>query len=43
VYPNREDPFVFVMCTTSDLDKQAGCSLIAAGAAAAYADRRVHP
>ncbi len=43
VYPNREDPFVFVMCTTSDLDEQAGCSLIAAGAAAAYADRRVHP
>lgn len=43
VYPDGEDPFVFVMCTTSDLDEQAGCALIAAGAAAAYADRRVQP
>jgi beta-lactamase class A len=43
VYPDGEDPFVFVMCTTSNLDEQAGCALIAAGAAAAYADRRVQP
>ncbi len=35
------DPFVFVMCTTSDLDEQAGLDLIAAGAAAAWADRRL--
>jgi len=34
-------PFVFVMCTTSDLDEQAGLDLIAGAAAAAYADRRV--
>lgn len=43
VYPDGEAPFVFVMCTTSDLDEEAGCTLIAAGAAAAYADRRVQP
>lgn len=34
------DPFVFVMCTTSNLEEQSGFDLIAAGAAAAYADRR---
>lgn len=33
-------PFVFVMCTTSDLDEQAGLDLIAAGAAAAWSDVR---
>lgn len=35
------DPFVFVMCTTSKLEEKAGLDLIAAGAAAAWADRRV--
>jgi beta-lactamase class A len=34
-------PFVFVMCTTSDLPEQPGLDLIAAGAAAAWSDRRV--
>lgn len=34
------DPFIFVMCTTSDLGERSGFELIAAGAAAAYADRR---
>jgi hypothetical protein len=29
------------MCTTSDLDEQAGLDLIAAGAAAAWEDRKV--
>ncbi len=43
VAPDGATPFVFVMCTTSDLDERAGCSLIAAAAAAAYADRRVQP
>ena len=41
VYPGDADPFVFVMCTTSSLDEQSGLDLIAAGAAAAWADRRV--
>ncbi len=44
IYPSPAqggDPFVFVMCTTSDLDEQAGLELIAAGAAAAWADRRL--
>jgi beta-lactamase class A len=41
VYPTDADPFVFVMCTTSTLDEQAGLDLIAAGAAAAWADRSV--
>ncbi len=44
VYPGAEqggDPFIFVMCTTSDLDEHAGLDLIAAGAAAAWADRRL--
>lgn len=44
VYPSPADggePFVFVMCTTSDLDEQAGLDLIAAGAAAAWEDRKV--
>jgi beta-lactamase class A len=35
------EPFVFVMCTTSDLDEQTGLDLIAGAAAAAYTDRRV--
>ena len=35
------DPFVFVMCTTSELEEQVGLDLIAAGAAAAWADRTV--
>jgi beta-lactamase class A len=35
------EPFVFVMCTTSELDEQAGLDLIAAGAGAAWADRRL--
>jgi beta-lactamase class A len=33
-------PFVFVMCTTSELTEQEGLDLIAGAAAAAYADRR---
>ncbi len=41
VHAPDHDSFVFVMCTTSDLDEQAGLDLIAAGAAAAFADRRV--
>ena len=41
VYPVDGGPFVFVMCTTSTLDEQAGLDLIAAGAAAAWADRSV--
>lgn len=35
------EPFVFVMCTTSELDERTGLEVIAAGAAAAYEDRRV--
>jgi beta-lactamase class A len=41
VYPGDTDPFVFVMCTTSELDEQAGLDLIASGAAAAWEDRRL--
>ncbi len=41
VFPADSAPFVFVMCTTSDLSEQQGLDLIAAGAAAAWADRRV--
>lgn len=44
IYPTQGqggDPFVFVMCTTSDLDERAGLELISAGAAAAWADRRL--
>ncbi len=41
VYSADSDPFVFVMCTTSDLDEQAGLDLIARGAAAAWQDRKV--
>lgn len=43
VKPADSDPFVFVMCTTSELGEQTGLELIAAGAAAAYEDRRVRP
>ena len=46
IYPSTEHaaaPFVFVMCTTSDLGEQAGLDLIAAGALAAWADWVVHP
>lgn len=44
VYPSRQqggEPFVLAVCTTSELDEQAGLDLIAAGAAAAWADRRL--
>jgi beta-lactamase class A len=37
VYPPELEPFVFVMCTTSDLSEEAGRHLIASGAAAAWA------
>ncbi len=42
IYPGSEsgaEPFVFVMCTTSDLDEQPGLDLIAGAAAAAWSDR----
>jgi beta-lactamase class A len=38
VYPPGAEPFVVVVCTTSDLDEQAGLDLIAAGALAAWSD-----
>jgi beta-lactamase class A len=41
ISPPDTAPFLFVMCTTSGLSEQAGLDLIAAGAAAAWADRRV--
>lgn len=41
VCPSDGAPFVFAMCTTSDLDEQEGLDLIAAGAAAAWRDRKV--
>ncbi|MEP6667308.1 MAG: serine hydrolase, partial [Nocardioidaceae bacterium] len=41
IYPGDADAFVFVMCTTSELDEQAGLALIAHGAAASWQDRRV--
>lgn len=41
VWPSDGKPFVFAMCTTSDLDEQEGLDLIAAGAAAAWQDRKV--
>jgi beta-lactamase class A len=37
VYPPEREPFVFVMCTTSDLSEDEGRQLIASGAAAAWA------
>jgi beta-lactamase class A len=37
VYPSGREPFVFVMCTTSDLSEEEGRQLIARGAAAAWA------
>lgn len=39
--PADSDPFVFVMCTTSELAERESLDLIAAGAAAAWADREV--
>jgi beta-lactamase class A len=41
ISPADAAPFLFVMCTTSGLSEQAGLDLIAAGAAAAWADRKV--
>ncbi len=41
VWPSDAAPFVFAMCTTSDLEEQEGLDLIAAGAAAAWRDRKV--
>jgi beta-lactamase class A len=41
--PDSSTPFVFVMCTTSDLPEQPGLDLIAAGAAAAWSDRPEQP
>jgi beta-lactamase class A len=41
IFPPDARPFLFVMCTTSDLAEQASLELIAAGAAAAWADRKV--
>jgi beta-lactamase class A len=38
VYPSHRDPFVFVMCTTSELSEEQGRRLIARGAAAAWAE-----
>jgi beta-lactamase class A len=40
VYPDDAAPFVVVVCTTSSLDERSGLELIAAGARAAWADRR---
>lgn len=39
VYPEDADPFVFAMCTTSELSEEEALRLIAEGAAAAWADR----
>ena len=41
VYPSGAAPFVLVVCTTSELDEQAGLDFIAAGARAAWADHEV--
>lgn len=38
IYPTDSQPFVLVMCTTSELDEQAGLDLVADVAAAAFAD-----
>lgn len=41
IRPPDAPPFVFVMCTTSDLSERDALELIAAGAAATWTDRRV--
>ena len=41
VYPEDAPPFVLAVCTTSDLEEQAGLALVAAAAAAAWSDRKV--
>ena len=41
VYAEDAPPFVLVVCTTSDLDEQAGLALVADAAAAAWSDRKV--
>ncbi len=41
VQPPDGEPFIFVICTTSDLAEQEGLDLIAAAAAAAWEDRKV--
>lgn len=41
ISPTDAAPFILVMCTTSDLPDGDGLALIAAGAAAAWADRKV--
>jgi beta-lactamase class A len=38
VYPSHGEAFVIAVCTSSDLDEQAGLDVIAAAAAAAWAD-----
>jgi beta-lactamase class A len=38
IYPADREPFVFVMCTSSELSEQEGRELIAAGAAAAWGE-----
>lgn len=41
VFPPDTPPYVFVVCTSSGLDAQAGLDLIASAAAASWQDRRV--
>jgi beta-lactamase class A len=41
VYPPDTDPYLFVMCTTSDLEPAAALDVLARGAAASWADRKV--
>ncbi len=41
ITPVDRDPFVFVMCTTSDLNEQVGLDVIATASLAAWEDRRV--
>jgi beta-lactamase class A len=40
ITPPDAAPFIFIMCTTSELAEQEGLDLIAAGAAAAWDDRK---
>lgn len=41
VYPSDAEPYIFVMCTTSELSHSAALEVIARGAAASWADRKV--
>ena len=38
IYPPENDPCIFVMCTTSDLDDHEGAATVAAGASALWSD-----